>query len=682
MAIGRLTSRSHRSLRRRLGESGQAALVVVVAFTVALTTLGGVMVSTIVNNDPVISQISIQRYAYRALASGVNAYTSAINANPYLGACNVNTNVPNGPDATPQCAGLNYQSWSQVPGTDTGNGVVPEFYKFDNPQEIVDPTSQGLTYLEVQIVGAAGFPGRDVYYSTVAKFTPANGFLNNVWWTNFESTPNNGAALTTPPQCTYYWKGYTTPSQCTPVYFAAADHITGPIFSNDSIYVDAASNFGTSSGVTTADPSCLFVEPGVNTGGNNLGQPPSPKGSTNNCGQTGSHLGITYSAANSSFSGSNLEPIPTDNSSLGNYAKQGGCYYTGPTQITLSAAGMVVSSPGTSADGSGNSNGPGQTNDFSTDTSVCPINNATPVALPKNGVLFVDSGGNGNTGNNPFDAVGHNCNNASPCSQTFSACRGCYFGQTPSWDKEGDAFVRGALSGHLTIGSNNDIFIDGPITYSDCTSWAGTAHQSACAYNDASTGVNDTLGLIAYQYVEVNRPVDGNGQLLKYCGANGALPVPLCNPAISGGGGLIVDASILALAQSFGVDNYNANDTNNQGVNEGQLTVYGSIQQNARGPVAIGDQNGNLVTGYGKTYSWDPRLSLYSPPFYLTPGTASWGLSSSSETYTGQEPNCPPVAAKPTKADGSMSYPYPTYPPAVGASGSTQAGSGTCIKAS
>lgn len=469
--------RRRRKVWRRLGDSGQAALVVVVALTVALTAVGGVMVSTIANNDPAVSQASIQRYAYRALASGINAYTSAINANPYLAACNTNTNYPSGANATQQCAGLNYQSWSQVPGTDTGNGVVPEYYKFDNPQEIIDPTSQGLTYLEVQIVGAAGYSGRDVYYSTVAKFTPANGFLNNIWWTNFESSPNNGAPLTTPPQCTYYWTTYTTPSQCSPVYFAAADNITGPIFSNDSIYVDAAANFGSNYGVTTADPKCLFVEPGVTiAGGNNLGAVPNPAGSNTNCAKTGAYEGVTYSAANSSASKSNFEPIPTDNSQLGNFAKQGGCYYTGPTTITLSAAGMVVTSKGTSSDGTGDSNGTGHLNDFSTDSSVCPVNNSTPVALPNNGVIFVDTGGNNNTGNNPFDSVGNNCTGMSPCDQTYNNanCRGCYYGQTSTPNKEGDAFVSGTLSGHLTIGANNDIFVTNNIKYADCTSWVGT----------------------------------------------------------------------------------------------------------------------------------------------------------------------------------------------------------------
>jgi len=103
--------------RHNLADTGQAALVMVIGFTLLLTIFGGVMVNSYVNNAPILTQASLQRYAYRALASGLSAYQSAINANPYLAACNTD----NG--SNPQCAGITYQSWSQVTGTNVGNGV-------------------------------------------------------------------------------------------------------------------------------------------------------------------------------------------------------------------------------------------------------------------------------------------------------------------------------------------------------------------------------------------------------------------------------------------------------------------------------------------------------------------------------------------------------------------------------
>lgn len=630
-------------VRRMCSDVGQTAILLVVGLTVLMSTIGAVMVTTIVNNDPILSTASIQRYAYRALASGLNSYQSAINADPYLASCNSDTN-PGAADATNQCAGISYGTWSLVPDTGNGNGVVPEYYKFDNPQQVENSTTGAIINLEVQIVGAAGF-GHDVYYSTIAKFVPANGFLNNVWWTNYESAG-------TPSQCQYYWPGYPTAGNgCSPVYFDSNDNLKGPIFSNDSIYVDGSPNFGANYGVTTADPYCLFVAPGDTYNGNDLGAKPNPAGSNTNCAQTATGENVTYNAAQSSHAAKNYEPIPTDNSQLANYAKQGGCYYTGPTTITLYGNQMTVLSKGMSTYPNND------TLNFASDTSTCPTNGTTKVSLPVNGVIFVDQGGADASGDNPFDGIGQTCGTGfgaeDPCSQTQpGGCSGCYYGQTASPDNEADAFVSGSLSGQLTISAKNDVIVEGPITYADCT-WSGAAQTSTCNYNNAITGVNDTLGLIAYNYVEVSRPVDGNNNVLPYCGANGALAPPLCNPATSGGGGLIIDASLLGLQQSFSVNNYT------QGGNDGQLTVYGSIQQNARGIVAGLNGNGSVASGYGKTYTWDPRLDLYSPPFYLTPGTPSWALDSSSESYCGTEPAVPPIQQTPSTSQ-------PTWPTSCG----------------
>ncbi len=86
-------------------------------------------------------------------------------------------------------------------------------------------------------------------------------------------------------------------------------------------------------------------------------------------------------------------------------------------------------------------------------------------------------------------------------------------------------------------------------------------------------------------------------------------------------GGITIDAAVLALTQSFVVNNYGS------GSDEGPLNVYGSIQQFARGPV--GTFNGvNTVSGYMKHYTWNPLLNFASPPSYLVPSTAPWVLSS------------------------------------------------------
>ena len=92
--------------RASLAETGQTALVMVIGFALLLTIIGGVMVNSVVNNTPILTQASLQRYAYRALDSGLNAYQSAINANPYLAACNSSS------EQSP-VHGITYQSWTR-----------------------------------------------------------------------------------------------------------------------------------------------------------------------------------------------------------------------------------------------------------------------------------------------------------------------------------------------------------------------------------------------------------------------------------------------------------------------------------------------------------------------------------------------------------------------------------------
>ena len=614
--------------RHTLAETGQAALLMVIGFTLLLTIIGGVMVNSAVNNDPILTQASLQRLAYRALDSGLNAYESAINANPYLAACN------SASGSNPQCSGISYQSWTQVAGTNKGNGIIPELYMFDNPQEVTSTTTGAITYLEVQIVGAAGFPNNYVYYSTVAHFTPQNDFLNNVWWSNFESSdfPNANAS-----DCAYFWSAAVNRNinnePCTPVEWQSIDNINGPVYSNDSLFIahgsTFASVFGTSA-VTTADPAYIDE---LDNGAGFTGQTNTPP---------------TY--------GHTLETPPVDNTQLQATAIQGGCDYEGPTTITFNTAGTMTVKSLLS---------PGYPSNLtqsqpSTDSSVCPTNGTG--AFPLNGVIYVSAAPSGANTNNPFYS-------ATTGLSQLTNCSNCYYGATSNPGDEGDAFVgdtwgaSGGFSGHLTVGANNNVIIQGPIIYKDCTWPLGTASESACAYNSATGATpNDVLGLIANNFIEINRPVYNNNASFANAGndlppCNGTTWVaPLCDPSTATGDptgtsqGLTVDATVLALNQSFVVNNYG----NSPG--EGGLYVYGSIQQDARGPVGLVGGN----NGYAKNYTWDPRLPLYGPPYYLTPGTPSWSLDSSAESYTGLCPPMPPAQPKPVPLASGSDFTFAT----------------------
>ena len=224
-----------------------------------------------------------------------------------------------------------------------------------------------------------------------------------------------------------------------------------------------------------------------------------------------------------------------------------------------------------------------------------------------------------------------------PNAQTSPGCNACYYGATSAPDIEGDAFVNGNLSGQVTVGTANDIIITGNITYANCDWTVGQSGLSTpslgfCPPNIAKP--NDSLGLIANAFVEVNHPiVPGTSTLLPTCTTPGAV---ICNPS-NGTTGLTIDAAILALTKSFVVNNYAA------GGPQGNLNNYGSIQQYARGPV--GTFSGNSSTsGYLKHYNWSPLLDYISPPSYLTPSTSSWNLTSI-DTNAGSTPTnqCPPL---------------------------------------
>jgi len=220
-------------------------------------------------------------------------------------------------------------------------------------------------------------------------------------------------------------------------------------------------------------------------------------------------------------------------------------------------------------------------------------------------------------------------------SQTNAGgCSSCYYGQSSSPDAEGDAFVKGSLSGQLTIGTANNVVITGNLTYADCSGkWiTGQSGEpnSFCPYNPA--GTNDSLGLVANNYVEVNHPITQSGSwVLPSCGSSGGV---LCDPS-DAGGGITIDATILALTQSFVVNNFTV------GNGEGKLAVYGSIQQFARGPVGT-FSNGSSVSGYIKHYTWNPLLTLLAPPSYLNPWSASWAVSTVTAN-TGSTSVCPPL---------------------------------------
>ena len=165
----------------------------------------------------------------------------------------------------------------------------------------------------------------------------------------------------------------------------------------------------------------------------------------------------------------------------------------------------------------------------------------------------------------------------------------------------GDVYVRssGNYTSSLTIGSANDIIINGDVT----TNLNGPA----------------MLGLVANNFVRVQHAVSGRptpGQHGNCDSAANTSPTHI---------DLDIHAAVLALNHSFIVDNYDC------GNRLGDLTVYGAIAQKFRGTVGTG---GN-VTGYLKKYTYDDRLAVGQPPYMFNIADANWHIERETSCVVG-----------------------------------------------
>ncbi len=187
------------------------------------------------------------------------------------------------------------------------------------------------------------------------------------------------------------------------------------------------------------------------------------------------------------------------------------------------------------------------------------------MTIPENGVIFVQNGACGQ-GYLPLNPYG----NAPGCA---------------------DVKVSGNYSSDVTIASDKDIIVDG----------------------DLKRDGDAMAGLIPNNFVRVYHPVvrDPNDPTS-------------CTNAPGTMQNVQIDAAILALRDSFTVDNYYC------GAALGTLTVNGAIAQKFRGPVGRG--NGvTSVNGYTKRYSYDDRLRFRSPPNFLDPVQTAWRIARHTE---------------------------------------------------
>ena len=689
------------SLRHRCHEAGQSALILVLILAIIISVGGGILADTVVQHDPLVHHETVKHFSYRALEAGINTFVSDANADPNELTCN--STSPSGGECDP----TDFNHWKRVNDT-TGTAIVPEYYAWGNPKfcftrtcPIATPTAREtsdtaatthtppipILYVKETVYGAAGVDSDLTYQQSTLNLTPVNGFLTRIWWSTYEADdPLLMGTPYTPPHCTYNWaNGYSGPNttsstECSPVVFASGTQVYGPIYSNDSIYITGKPTLGPTQ---TADPSCLFVQETTDLAKSQrcitkASQGPPKTKATRTVTQT-------TSTFNTSKSGATVSRLPKTDDTLEQFAHFNGCVYTGPTTIEFDATDMMTvwskETPERPATPSNTKPECPSTHTSSGATATTTQHTTyVPNGVHGGGVIYVESKTTASptacTGANPFGAT------TAPTHAQFAQDSAGkyhydYFGAQPfpQTNCEGDAFVSdnpsgGGIKGQLTVAAANDVVITGTIKYKDCGALFQSTHLHTCKFNATGTATNDSLGLIAQNYVLVNHPVKAvcvgskrtptTGKTVKTCNVTasgtsakalatacpttvlGTPQAAVCNPVTSAGKGttpqLTIDAAVLALNHSFTVDNEGIIKSTKRvsfglGSLDGTLKVYGSIDQKWRGTVGIVG-----TSGYVKNYDWNSIGAVITPPHYLAPGTPSWAIGSSAVVDTAGRP--------------------------------------------
>lgn len=530
------------------------ALVATIVICMIVTVLVATIFMQNVQSLPLARQSQNYQAALQAADSGLEDYINRLDSSTDYYSTLDTSNPALETGGSPP--GTQWTTWAAVPGTSTN-----EWFRY-----AIDSSKAAQTgNLYITVTGAAGAANSagtgpasaGVAMRTVKYAAHMSGFTNFLYFTDYEIESPQISGMSN--SCIYHaWEpngagGYGPPSSCSSefIYFVGEsgiqDGLHGPVFSNDELHICGDPSFQQGS-VTTA-----YNQPTTTTGGK--------------YGGAGAYYGDPdctnspewESGAGTQPAGGSAEPFPANNGQMTTDIPAsnngGGCAYKGPIHVTLSVANGVGKMTVTADTVQVNR----RTSYTSTvDTSITPSANTclspTPVSLPPNGVIY-DENGNPNCG--------------SSCNANVT--------------------VSGTLAGQLTIGSINDITINGNLT-------------------DNSLTGTDMLGLSATEDIVI---------------------VPPSNPKTpSGNNGMEIDAAMVAINDSIYVSNWSGIP------NDGILYVNGSMAQKFRGPVGtFSSYQGQayISSGFDKDYTYDSRLQHQQPPYFTSPTLPNWSQTSFTE---------------------------------------------------
>ena len=235
---------------------------------------------------------------------------------------------------------------------------TPEYYAFGNPQPDLRPDHPRPHQPCGQVVGAAhdvDAPNGYLFDQETITVTPSNGFLQNVWWSNYESYSSTGELFDLQLQLEAELRHrQRATSTVQPGLLRARRLSLRPVYTNDSVFVsgngrrvrltvlrhlvDRAAGIDRDHGRPQ-----LPVRRRRTTAWVERKPLPTAANATWPEGRPCHH----DTTDNSSYDNP-VEVPPSSDQQLGTIASQNGCLYSGPTQITLSKGGqMTVVSPDT-----------------------------------------------------------------------------------------------------------------------------------------------------------------------------------------------------------------------------------------------------------------------------------------------------------------------------------------------
>jgi len=484
-------------------------------------------------------------------------------------------------------ASTSHGTWATIPGAPATTGFR---YEVDNSNY----SSQGI--IRILATGRAGRQTRS-FIANVRQ----NGFLNYMYFTDFETQDPSLIGVTPTSTCAKYYAARVASGVLNTcgglIQFTTGETVNGPIDSNDALDICGGTFNGTVTSNYATSPYYL------------------------NCGSA------TFKQGVPSF-GPYLT-MPQTNSTMKNETRgdltastvpRPGCLYTGPTSILFNGDGTItVRSPWSKwmnttganpTTGASTGMATSQCGAIGTGTNQLGSPGGDTFTMPSQNLIFVQTvpsaTGDANywpatgTGSSPT-GTGNACvTNGNDLGYPLSTTTGT--GSTTLVTKEttlqspansnyygcraGDVFVKGTVKGQVTVAADNYVWITGDLIYSDASS--------------------DVLGLVGQNAVWVWNP-DGTTKLGS--GSTSSVKNLLTDS------GRTIDAAILSVQHTFQVQNYNV------GSGRGSLTVFGAIAQEFRGTV------GQSPAGYLKAYTYDTRFRSIAPPKFLQAVSTTYGVS-------------------------------------------------------